>query len=169
MVWYGAESKADRKNIAWPKLSGTSLLGYLFWPAITAHIYVNRGLPLLVEGGSSGVGLSYVAHGFARHPAFAYTAYAALLGLGVSHIIWGWAKWLGFSPDVVTGVDAYEKKAAKQRRWYSINTIALLTIATWAAGGLGILARGGPALGWKGRNYDQLFRHIPLIGHWLAP
>lgn len=167
--WYGAESKAERRNLAWPKLSGTSLLGYLFFPAVAAHIYVNRGLPVLVEGGSSGVGLSYISHGFARHPAVAYTAYTALLGLGVSHFVWGWSRWLGWHPDKATGVNGDERQQIRKRRWYSINGVALATIILWAAGGLGIIARGGAAFGWKGKNYDKLFHHIPIIGHWLAP
>ena len=166
--WYGAESRAERRNLAWPKLSGTSLLGYLLVPAVAGHAYLNRALPVLVEGGSSGIGLSYISHCFARFPIISYAAYTALLGIGVSHFVWGWSRWLGWHSDTATGVNGYERQQAQKQRWYSINGVALATLILWAAGGLGIIARGGAAFGWKGKSYDKLLLHVPLIGHWLV-
>ena len=45
-------------------------------------MFVNRILPLEVEGGSSGVGLGYVSHGFAKHPLVANLGYGVLVGGG---------------------------------------------------------------------------------------
>ncbi|KAI9845030.1 MAG: hypothetical protein M1838_001934 [Thelocarpon superellum] len=70
----------------WPLLSGTSKLGYAIIPLVGIHALVNRGLPLWIEGGSSSIGLSFVSHGFAKHPAVAFVGvydeiYARVPGL----------------------------------------------------------------------------------------
>jgi hypothetical protein len=166
--WYGAESREDRRKIPWPRVSGTSLLGYALLPAAAAHFFVNRALPVKLDGGSSGVGLAYVAHGFAKHPAVAYTAYAGLISLGVLHFVWGWAKWLGFSPETAHGVNDVERRQVKKRRWYSINGVAVAVAGLWMAGVFGVIARGGAALGYRAKHFDKLFEQVPLIGGWLV-
>jgi hypothetical protein len=35
------------------------------------------------------------------------------------------------------------------------------------AGSFGVVARGGEALGWVGRQYDEIYRQIPVVGRWL--
>lgn len=88
LKWYGAENKKDRRLVAWPQVSGISKLGYLFVPLVAGHAFVNRALPLWVEGGSSNIGLAYVSHGFAKHPAVSFAGFTALITVGVWHSVW---------------------------------------------------------------------------------
>ncbi|KAL2023004.1 hypothetical protein VTK56DRAFT_4219 [Thermocarpiscus australiensis] len=153
----------------WPPFSYIAASGYVFAAALAAHVFVNRGLPLLVEGDSANVGLAYVAHGFARHGAASWPAYAVLLGAGCGHMVWGWAKWLGAAQAAGwrlerhtgnAGVDRTSRRR-RRRRLLVINAVSAAVAAVWAAGGLGVVARGGPTLGWVGKIYDGLFAKVP--------
>lgn len=119
-------------------------------------MFVNRIIPLIHEGGSSGVGLGYVAHGFVKHPVISWTTYLALVGFGAGHMVWGTAKWLGLLPR------GTEREI--RRRWWSLNSIVGLVSLIWYAGGLGVIARGGAETGWVGSGYDALYQKIPLLG-----
>ncbi|AEO61147.1 hypothetical protein MYCTH_2311026 [Thermothelomyces thermophilus ATCC 42464] len=160
---------AAARYSGWPPLSNISLSGYVFAGALAAHAWMNRGLPLAVEGDSANIGLAYVAHGFARHGAVSWLAYALLLGAGCGHMVWGWARWVGLAQgagwvlDRPTGNRAVDRaaKKARRRRLVAINAVALAATALWAAGGLGIVARGGPTLGWVGTLYDGLYSKVP--------
>ncbi|KAF1348864.1 hypothetical protein BDV97DRAFT_298072 [Delphinella strobiligena] len=163
---YGAEDRKDRRHIAWPKLSGTSLLGYILTPLVLGHAFVNRAIPLQVEGGSSDIGLGYVSHAFARHPAVSFVGFGALVTIGVWHTVWGWAKWLNLSPASVT-VGGLEGQMRRKRRWYLVNAVSALVAGIWLAGGLGVVGRGGKAEGYIGADYDRLYRSIPIVGEWM--
>ena len=158
---YGADSRFDRRRLAWPALSGTSLCGYILLPFFAAHVFVNRILPCWVEGGNESIGLAYVAHGFARFPALSFLAYVGLVGAASTHLVWGWAKWLGW----MGGRD--EGAWRRKWRWYGLNAVSLGLAGVWLAGGLGVVGRGGLVEGWVGRGYDELFRRIPGVGRWL--
>jgi len=158
-------------RLGWPTFSYIAASGYGFAAILAAHVVMNRGLPLAVEGDSANIGLAYVAHGFARHPVTSWVSYAALLGLGCGHMVWGWAKWLGAAQGAGwhlerhTGnvtVDTQTRKK-RRRRLLMINGVSALAVALWAAGGLGIVARGGETLGWVGKLYDGLYARIPGI------
>ncbi|KAI5463942.1 hypothetical protein BGZ63DRAFT_376526 [Mariannaea sp. PMI_226] len=148
----------------WPSLSYISLSGYTFAVFYAAHVFVNRILPLQVEGDSSNIGLAYVAHGFARHPVIAQIAYLGLLAAGCGHMIWGQAKWFGIAPstrEVQVGALAVERgKKHRRRRWVGIHGASIAFAALWAIGGLGVVARGGLMEGWIGRVYDDMFAAI---------
>ncbi|KAL9109977.1 MAG: hypothetical protein Q9227_005500 [Pyrenula ochraceoflavens] len=164
---HGASTHKERQKIPWPTLSLQSKLGYVFWPMLAGHIFVNRMLPLKYEGGSSGVGLRYVAHGFAKHPLIANAGYAVFVAAGVWHIIGGMTKWLKVSPEyIVEGGDYGVRKRRKRRR--VISGVTLATYITWMAGGLGVVGRGGTSNGWEAKSWDELYRRIPLVGPWLA-
>lgn len=143
--------------------------GYGFAWAVAAHMFVNRGLPLAVEGDSSNIGLAYVAHGFVRHRVVSWVAYGALLGLGCGHMVWGWAKWFGLAQGAGWKVQRFtgnavldkETRRRRRRRLLLINGAAAAGVVVWAAGGLGIVARGGKTLGWVGKIYDGLLDRIP--------
>ncbi|KAE8454499.1 hypothetical protein EG329_000122 [Mollisiaceae sp. DMI_Dod_QoI] len=157
---YGAAnvSVADRfkrRLRVWPVVSWASLSGYVLTPLVLTHVFVNRLLPWIYEGGSSSVGLSFVSHGFAKHPSIAWTSYLALISVGAEHFVWGIARWQGWMP---TGHD----KKAKRRRW-TIHGAVVALAALWMAGGLGVVARGGKSDGWVGKGYDVLFSKIPLV------
>ncbi|KAA6412518.1 MAG: hypothetical protein FRX48_03509 [Lasallia pustulata] len=141
---YGAESHADRRRLAWPKLSGTSALGYVLVPLVVGHAAVTRGLPLWVEGGSSGVGLGYLAHGFARFPGVAFAWHAALVGVGAWHFVWGWGKWMGWTPDMVG------RGERRERRWWVVNGVSGLVAGLWMLGVWGCGREGGWGMGWEG-------------------
>ena len=136
---------------------------------LAAHILVNRVVPLYVEGGSSGVGLQYLAHGFVKHRAVMSVAYAAMVGTASWHVVWGWAKWMGLTPDGAAGMegDGVEKGLRRKRRWYGANGVATVVAGLWMAGGWGVVARGGEAKGWVGKGFDGLYRSVPLLGKWL--
>lgn len=164
---YGAENRSDRRMIAWPKLSGTSALGYAMYPLVIGHVFVNRIIPLWYEGGSSSINLAYVSHGFAKHPVVSFVGFGALVTVSVWHVVWGWAKWLNLAPTQVTQGGA-EGQLRRKRRWYLVNAVSAVVSALWLAGGLGVIGRGGAVGGWVGKEYDELYRHIPLIGNFMA-
>ena len=136
-------------------MSWTSASGYILAPLVLTHAFVNRILPWVYEGGSSGVGLGYVAHGFARHPAIAWTGYVALVATASGHIVWGAARWNGW-------VEAGNGEKAK-RRWWVINGVAVALAGLWMAGGLGVVGTGGLSEGWIGKGYDVLYSKVPLV------
>ncbi|KAK8037401.1 hypothetical protein PG991_000747 [Apiospora marii] len=148
----------------WPTVSYTAISGYLLAPVLASHVFVNRVLPLLVEGDSSNIGLQYVSHGFARHGALSWIAYGALITVGVGHMVWGGAKWMGISPPPGWRRTTVDKQLRKRRsrNWWSINTVAFAGIALWAAGGW-VVAKWGPTEGWLGKVYDNIYAHIPQI------
>lgn len=166
---YGAETRSERRTFRaslWPKVSGISKLGYLGVPLLLGHTFINRGIPNQFPGGSSNVNLSYVAHAFAKHPAVSFTGFSALIVVLVFHSTWGWAKWLGLTPDQVTSLGA-ERQELKKRRWYTINGLAAGVVALWMAGSFGVIGRAGPAAGWVGKMYDEMFQRIPVFGRWV--
>ncbi|KAE8362481.1 S-adenosyl-L-methionine-dependent methyltransferase [Aspergillus caelatus] len=157
---YGAETRAQRYSLNfWPRMSLQARLGYCFVPFLGAHVLVNRVTPLIVDGGSSGVGLGYVAHGFARNPVFWNVYYAVLAAVGMWHIIGGWATWMGWrvttaqkgrgckkgSLECYLGYTESEEQVKRKRkmRWV-VNGVAAVKTAVWLAGALGILAPGSP-------------------------
>lgn len=159
---------------AWPQVTWISLSGYGFAVLLGAHVFMNRLLPLHVEGDSANISLAYVAHGFAAHPVTSYAAYAGLLVLGCGHMVWGWAKWIGLAQmagwkaDIKTvGTTRHRAEDARRRRrrrriWLGINGTALVATVLWAAGGLGVVARGGKMHGWVGKVYDELYAAIGM-------
>ncbi|KAI9841100.1 MAG: hypothetical protein M1837_001004 [Sclerophora amabilis] len=161
-------SRAERRKLsAWPKVSATSALGSALVPLVATHVLVNRLVPLWVEGGSSSVGLGYVAHGFAKHPVVAAVGYATLIGVGSWHFVNGWAKWLGWAPDQVPEGSVVGGERKRRRRWWGVNGISAFVAAIWMAGGLGIVGRGGVGKGWVGRGWDELYRQVPIVGEWM--
>lgn len=163
---YGAESRNDRRLVAWPSLSGTSLAGLVLVPLVVGHAYLNRLLPLIVEGGSSIVGLQYVSHGFAKHPIVSNVGFSLLVGTAAGHFVWGSSRWMGFHPDSIPGARSYGEQRAKRRR-YLLHAITAAVAALWLSGGLGVVGRAGELAGWLGREYDHIYSQIPLIGHML--
>lgn len=154
----------------WPAVSLIAASGYAFASTLAVHVALNRLLPLAVLGDSSDVGLAYVAHGFARHPALAWLAYAAFLGAAAGHMVWGWARWLGVAqrakwirpdraaPGAVASVPE-TRALARQRRhlWLVVQGSVLAVFCAWASGGLGVVARGGAVQGWVAKVYDELY------------
>ena len=137
-------------------------------PLVAGHVLVTRWVPLWVEGGSSGVGLGYVAHGIARFPKVGFAWHAGLVGVGAWHFVWGWGKWMGWTPEGGAGVgDAVERGERRGRRWWVVNGVAALVAGVWMLGGLGVVGRGGPMGGWVGRGWDELYRRIPILGKWI--
>ncbi|KAI9745087.1 MAG: hypothetical protein M1818_001365 [Claussenomyces sp. TS43310] len=156
-----AAARLATKTHVWPPISTISICGYILTPLVLGHAFVNRILPWWIDGGSSGVGLGYVSHGFAKHPAISWTGYTALVAVASGHIVWGWAKWLDWTP-VGRGQLSSSGKRGK-RRWWAINGIAGLIAAVWMAGGLGIVGRGGKGVGWEAKAWDELYSRIPLV------
>jgi hypothetical protein len=153
----------------WPALSWISASGYWFLGFVSAHVAMNRILPVLFDGDSSNIGLAYVAHGFARHPAVAHAAYMGLVGAGTAHMVWGAARWWGVAPSTASwwGRESHQvaraEKKRRRRRWMTVNGVVVVIGGVWAAGGLGVIARGGEAPGWIGGLYDGLYSKV-----WLA-
>ncbi|OCK78423.1 hypothetical protein K432DRAFT_356803 [Lepidopterella palustris CBS 459.81] len=162
---YGAETRRDRKHIPWPVLSGTSTLGYALAPLLVFHFWTTRILPTYLHGDSALINLSYISHGFTLHPVVSFAGFTALVGVGAWHIVWGWARWLKLAPSQVGAVGA-QGQMMKKRRWYGVNAVSALVAGLWLAGGLGVVGRGGKTSGWIGREFDELFRYVPVLGRW---
>lgn len=159
---YGANQHSVSERFAqrisvWPPVSTLSASGYILAPLVIGHAFVNRIVPYIYEGGSSSVGLGFVAHGFAKHPVVAWTGYGALIITAAGHFVWGMANWRGWT---VSGA-GNEKKA--KRRWWTINGIVVALAGIWMAGGLGVVGRGGLTEGWVGKGYDALYAKVPLV------
>lgn len=73
---------------------------------------------------------------------------------------------MGFLPSQSTEVGG-ARELEKKRRWYVINAVAAAVTALWMAGGFGVIGRGGKAVGWLGRQYDEMYRSIPVVGRWM--
>lgn len=163
---YGAESRRDHRFIVgagWPAVSGTSVLGFASAWLVAGHVFTTRVLPMYQHGDNSLINLSYISHGIALHPLLGFAGFTTLIAVAVSHMSWGMARWWALSPaQVVEG--GGEGHMRRKRRWYGINAVAATVASLWLAGGLGIVGRGGKIEGWVGREYDDLYRHIPLLG-----
>lgn len=160
---HSEENRAVFFTRFWPHVSGISKLGYLLAPLVTGHMVINRFIP---KSMGENVGLEYVSHAFARHPVISFAGFTAMLSVGCWHITWGWAKWLGYTPDQSTQLGV-KRELSKKRRWYIINAVAATVTGLWMAGSFGVVARGGQALGWVGKQYDQMYRMIPIVGRWM--
>jgi hypothetical protein len=164
---------------SWPSLSLQAKLGYLMIPLLSTHIVVNRAVPLAIDGGSSGVGLGYVAHGFSRSPVFWNIFYIVFVAASVWHLVGGWAAWMGWKVTTLRTergqgksgylgvVETPEETRKKRKTWWMVHGIAALGTALWLAGGLGVVGHGGRASGWEAKNWDQLYKSVPIIGDWL--
>ncbi|KAF9885133.1 RNA methyltransferase tRNA(m5U54)methyltransferase [Aspergillus nanangensis] len=180
---YGAETRSQRSSLTfWPRMSLQARLGYIFGPLLGAHILVNRVTPLIVDGGSSGVGLGYIAHGFARNPVLWNLYYVVFVAVGVWHIIGGWAAWMGWrvttarqehrnkkgSLEGYLGYPESEQKAKKQRKmWWVVNGMVAVGASIWLAGALGIIGRAGQGTGWEANGWNEIYSQVPAIGSWL--
>lgn len=162
---YGAETHQDKRKIPWPSLSGTQLLGYCLIPLAGFHVLTTRLMPIYMHGDNSLISLSYISHGFSLHPFISFAGFTALVSVGAWHATWGWSKWLGLAPAQVTNPSG-KKHWERKKRWYGINFVSALVTGLWLAGGLGIVARDGKTEGWVGREYDELYRSIPILGRW---
>lgn len=180
---YGAETRSQRYSLYfWPRMSLQARLGYALGPLIGAHVLVNRITPLMVDGGSSGIGLGYVAHGFARSPVFWNIYYLLFVAVGVWHIVGGWAAWMGWrvttarkdqrgkkgSLEGYLGYPESETRAKRQRKmWWIVNGIATVGASIWLAGALGIIGRSGEGSSWEANGWNEIYSHVPVIGAWL--
>lgn len=163
---YSQENKAGFFTKFWPKVSGTSRLGYIFVPLALGHIVLNRAIPRAYKSGGGNVDLAYVSHAFAKHPLVSFAGFAALLSVGCFHMTWGYAKYFGWTPDQVADTGA-KRELRKKRRWYIINAVAAAITGLWMAGSFGVVARGGEAAGWVAREYNEMYRMIPIVEKWL--
>ena len=134
-------------------------------PLASFHVWTTRILPLYAHGDSSLINLNYISHGFALHPFVSFTGFTAMVGVGVWHFVWGAAKWLGFAPSQVKNTEE-NNALVRKRRWYVINGISATLTGLWLAGGLGVVGRDGKMPGWVGKEYDELYKYLPIIGRW---
>lgn len=180
---YGAETRSQRHSLTfWPRMSLQARLGYSLVPLLGVHVLVNRITPLMVDGGSSGVGLGYVAHGFARAPALWNLYYLLFVAVGVWHFVGGWAAWMGWRVTTVRkerdrkkgslegylGASESEQRLRRQRKmWWTVNGIAAVGASIWLAGALGIIGRTGQGYGWEAKGWNEIYSQVPVIGSWL--
>ncbi|KAL3469374.1 hypothetical protein BJX99DRAFT_241472 [Aspergillus californicus] len=180
---YGAETRDQRYALSfWPRMSVQARLGYVFAPLLATHVLVNRAVPIRVEGGSSGVGLAFVAHGIARSPVFWITYYHVFVFVGVYHILGGLASWMGWrittarktrgskkgSLDGHLGPTESEQHVKRRRRmWWNFNKISAIGACVWLAGALWIVGSGGEGSGWEARGWNDIYSQVPVVGSWL--
>ncbi|KAK2781099.1 hypothetical protein FQN53_000790 [Emmonsiellopsis sp. PD_33] len=183
---YGAETRAQRHEVnkSWKFPSLQARLGYLLLPLLGVHVAVNRVVPVYVDGGSSGVGLGYVAHGMAKAPWVMGLSYVGLVGLGVWHFVGGWAWWMGWrkaaegpkklgkSAGVNGGLlgsvrGGSEFLGRSRKVWWVVNGLAFVGAGLWLAGGLGVIGDGGLGSGWEAREWDKIYAEVPVLGKFL--
>lgn len=147
-------------------------------PLLGLHVAVNRAIPLKVDGGSSSVGLGYVAHGFARSPIFWNLFYILFVTTSVWHLVGGLATWMGIRVTTArkervrtskTGIlgETREETLRRRRNKWLVHGVAAVTAAIWLAGGLGIVGRRGSGSSWEATSWDKLYSSVPIIGSWL--
>jgi len=166
---YGAETHAERQKISkalWPKMSLTSLLGYVMYPMLAAHVLVNRITPLKVHGDSSSVGLRFFSHGMQRHPWLSNLGYTLMVSVASWHFVGGAAKYLRLTREYVTeGGDYGERKRTTRDR--AITGLSAVVATLWALGGLGVIGRGigAPAPNaWELKQWNDVYKAVPLVG-----
>ena len=181
---YGAETRSQRGLVSsWPKVSLQARAGYALAPLLGLHVLVNRATPFMVDGGSSGVGLGYVAHGVARSPVFWNIFYLVFVTASVWHFVGGWATWMGWRVTTIRADRGHASKGSlggilghpenvdrtkRQRKvWWTVNGIAAAGAAIWLAGALGIVGRTGLGAGWEAQGWNDLYSQVPVIGDWL--
>ena len=180
---YGVETRAQRSLIkSWPKMSVQAKLGYLLLLLLGTHVLVNRIAPLIVDGGSSGIGLGYVAHGFVRRPGLWNVYYPVFVATGVWHIVGGWATWMGWNVTTARREKTRDKGILKgdlryseseqvirrrRRIWRTVHGVAALGTCTWLAGALGVISRAGTGSSWEAKGWDAIYKQVPFVGRWL--
>ncbi|KAL3457641.1 S-adenosyl-L-methionine-dependent methyltransferase [Aspergillus heterothallicus] len=171
---YGAETREQRHALSfWPRMSLQARLGYTFAPLLATHVLINRMVPIMVEGGSSGVGLGFVAHGIARSRVFWITYYHVFVFVGVYHIIGGLAAWMGWRVTTTREPRGSKKGSLeghlgptesehhikrRKRMWWNFNKVAALGACVWLAGALWIVGNGGEGTGWEAKGWNEIYR-----------
>lgn len=164
----------------WPKMNLQARLGYILVPLLGTHVLVNRVVPLIVDGGSSGIGLGYIAHGFARNPVMWNLFYLPFVATGAWHIVGGWATWMGWRVTTTRNgrsnkgslagylVDPKSQRARRQRKmWWMVNGVTAIGAAIWLTGALGIIGRAGEGSAWEAKSWNEMYSRVPIIGQWL--
>ncbi|KAL4780490.1 hypothetical protein BJX76DRAFT_46089 [Aspergillus varians] len=180
---YGAETRDQRYALSfWPRMSLQARLGYAFAPLLATHVLVNRIAPIMVDGGSSSVSLSFVAHGIARSRVFWVTYYHVFVFVGVYHILGGVASWMGWritttrkprgskkcSLEGHLGYAESEQHVKRRKRmWWNFNRIAGLGACVWLAGAIWVIGNGGEGSGWEAKGWNEIYSQVPVIGGWL--
>ncbi|KAL4972441.1 hypothetical protein BDW66DRAFT_144149 [Aspergillus desertorum] len=180
---YGAETRDQRYALSfWPRMSLQARLGYVFAPLLASHVFVNRVMPIMIDGGSSSISLSFVAHGIARNRVFWVTYYHIFVFVGVYHILGGLASWMGWRITTArktrgskkgtlegglghTESDQHVKR--RKKMWWNFNKIAALGACVWLAGALWIVGNGGEGSGWEAKGWNEIYNQVPVIGSWL--
>lgn len=177
---YGAKTSGKTRLLSWwPKTNLQARLGYVLIPLLGMHALVNRVVPLIVDGGSSGIGLGYVAHAFARRPVFWNIYYLFFVSIGLWHIIGGWAAWMGSrvttsrnegtnKVSLGNSLGQSQQRARRHRKmWWVVNGIAAVGTSAWLAGALGIIGRAGGGSAWETKSWNEIYSRVPIIGKWL--
>ncbi|KAL4868937.1 hypothetical protein BDV12DRAFT_196740 [Aspergillus spectabilis] len=173
---YGAETRDQRYALSfWPRMSLQARLGYAFAPLLTTHVLVNRIVPVLVDGGSSSISLSYVAHGIARSRVFWITYYHVFVFVGVYHIIGGLATWMGWRITTarkprgnkkgtleghLVPTESEQHIKRQKRLWWNFNKVAALGACVWLAGALWVVGNGGEGTGWEARRWNEIYSQL---------
>ncbi|KAL4916718.1 hypothetical protein BDW62DRAFT_185486 [Aspergillus aurantiobrunneus] len=180
---YGAETRDQRHALgSWPQMSLQARLGYVFTPLLATHVLVNRVVPIMVDGGSSSVSLSFVAHGISRSRGFWVTYYPIFVFVGVYHILGGLSSWMGWRITTARkgrgskkgpleghiGFAGNEQHVKTEKRmWWNFNKVAALGVCVWLVGGLWVVGNGGEGLGWEAKGWNEIYSQVPVIGSWL--
>jgi hypothetical protein len=160
---HGAETHKQRRKIAWPKFTLTSLAGYALYPMFALHVLSMRVTPRRVDGSSASVGLRYFAHGVSSHPEVGLAAHALLVCTASYHFVTGAARFMRLSSEYVVG-GGEDGRVKRKWRGRIINGLAALMAGVWMAGGLGVVGVSGRGTGWEATHWDAIFKEVPLVG-----
>src|SRR5690606_33275846 len=133
----------------WGGVNRQTLAGYALVPLVLGHSVVNRVLPLVMEGGSSGIGVDFVGHGYTLGAQWGYWGswdwYAGLVTLGGYHFVYGMAKFLRI------------RRSERLAKWLKMSVVGV--VGAWL-GGLVVVVKAGRAGGIVGRQYDKLYNSL---------
>ncbi|KAL4801750.1 hypothetical protein BDV18DRAFT_148129 [Aspergillus unguis] len=180
---YGIETRDQKYALSfWPRMTLQARLGYALVPLIATHVLVNRVTPLMVDGDSSSISLSFVAHGIARSRIFWATYYHLFVFVGVYHILGGLASFMGWRITTARKVRGSQKGSLsgdlghtesaqhvkrQKRMWWNFNRIATLGACVWLVGALWIVGYAGEGSGWEAKGWNYIYSQVPVIGSWL--
>lgn len=128
-------------------LSPLEFLGYALFGALIYHVLKQRVSPILADGDSSLVSLSYVSHSiWTTHKVKSFVGLVSLVYVGTYHSVTGWLKWLRI----------YSQR--KKTYWFMfINAVTLL-----AAFSVYRIMSLGVETGAIGKAFDEYNRVIPI-------
>ncbi|ODQ80707.1 hypothetical protein BABINDRAFT_160937 [Babjeviella inositovora NRRL Y-12698] len=125
-------------------LSPLQFSGYALTPMLIGHVLKERIGPLVIDGDSSLIDLSYISHALNKKGAVIYVGMVLLVWISSYHVVSGWMKYM---------------------KWYGTRSkrIAYMVIngmAAFAAFSMFQIGKGGLSTGFIGKQFDAYLDYL---------